>query len=127
MWFILGCFLSICLAASAGLLVCMYLNLHRRAIEREEKLDRIFVAALTYQKLLDQAFEENNELRQSMWLDYLAALSRDALRVLDVYDDGSEEADIVRDMVYCSVTPEETVERLMKCRARYEVMSLCGD
>ena len=86
--------------------------------KKDQRVSQIYLNALHYQTMLDKAFDADDELRQRLWLDQLSGLSVEAIELFGVEDDGTTESDIVRDLVYCAQTPDETREKLRRYRRR---------
>ena len=81
-----------------------------------ERLNALYTRSLYAQEMLEKGFSDHDDLFFVSAYEQLEAFSEDALRILRIDNDGSEEADIVRDMFYCYVTPEETMGRLADLR-----------
>lgn len=118
MMFFVGGFIAVCCIGGGGVMCVAFGSLawERQRINR--RLDEIYLSAIAWQKCLDLAFERNDAVDQARCLEYLEALCCDAMNLLYVRDDGSEDADIVRDMVYANMTPEETKAKLAKQNRR---------
>lgn len=122
MIFLIGAFVSVCVVGGGGIVCMAFGSLAWEARQRNRRLEEIYLSAIAWQRCLDLAFDMNDELEQVRCLEYLEALSEDALDLFQVHSNGSEEADIVRDLVYGSMTPAETREKLAKVRSgRMEV------
>ena len=120
MMFFIGGFIAIACLGGGGLICVAMGSLAWESRERRRRLEEIYLSAVVWNRTLDLAFQQNDPLLQAHCLEYLEALCEDALYLYQCHDDGSEEADIVRDLVYCGRTPVETSMALAKCR-RQEV------
>lgn len=124
MLLLIGGFVAVCCVGGGGLVCLTFGSLAWDARQRNRRLEEIYLSAIAWQRCLDLAFDSNDELDQVRCLEYLEALSEDAL---ELYRDcfgflTSVEADIVRDLVYGSMTPAETRAKLAKVRSgRIEV------
>ena len=81
-----------------------------------ERLNALYTRSLYAQEMLEKGFSDHNDLFFMSAYEQLEAFCEDALKILNIDNDGSEEADIVRDMFFCYVTPEETMGRLADLR-----------
>ena len=111
-----GGFIAIGCVGGGGLLTIAYVSLLLESRQRQRRLEQIYLNARMWQQSLDVAYVMGDELDQVHCLEFLEALAAEAIDLHDLRDDGSDEADIVRDMIYASVTPSETRRRLIVSR-----------
>jgi len=115
-----GGFIAIGCIGGGGLMTIAYVSLLIEDRQTRRRLEQIYLSSLAWQRSLAVAYDMDDELDQSHCLEFLEALCCDALRLLGIPDDGSDEADIVRDLVYADVTPAETQQRLAAARTARE-------
>lgn len=118
MMFFIGSVISIFVVGGSGVMLLAYGSLAWESRERRRRLEEIYLSSVVWNRTLDLAFQQNDSLLQAHCLEYLEALCEDALHLYQCRDDGSDEADIVRDLVYCGRTPVETSIALAKCRGQ---------
>ena len=114
MWFWIGIYLSVSLVSCTGLIVIAMLSGYLKEMVSEREIEHIYLSAITWQNMLERGEREKDAVVVSGAWEYLEALEQSALDEFGVFPDGSWRADVVRDMVYCNITPQETRERLQK-------------
>jgi hypothetical protein len=115
-----GGFIAIGCIGGGGLLTIAYVSLCLEERQTRRRLEQIYLNARAWQMSLDTAYVMGDELDQVHCLEFLEALAVEALSLHGLRDDGSDEADIVRDLIYADVTPAETRQRLAAVRAARE-------
>ena len=81
-----------------------------------QRLSELYLRSLRCQEMLGRGFDNHDDIYFASAYEQLEAFLEDAFKILGVPDDGSDEAEIVRDMFYAYVTPEETMQRLEDLR-----------
>ena len=107
-----GLLLIVSIAATCLLLIILKTDELSHEYRKHKRLETIYVFASHWNNLLGKAYDINDDIAQIACLDQLRAYELESLNIFMIPDDGSDPADIVRDMIYCLVSPMETSKRL---------------